>query len=120
MAITGHVIIAWNGSLEASRAVLGAMPLLHQADRVSIFSVPQYEAEGVDAADLVESLSWHGIRAHLIRVARDDSSTGAALVSAAIEQQATMIVMGAETLLAAAHEQAALLVMGGYGHTRVR
>ena len=33
-AITDHVMIAWNGSLEASRAVLGAMPLLHQAGRL--------------------------------------------------------------------------------------
>jgi nucleotide-binding universal stress UspA family protein len=94
-AITEHVMIAWNGSLEASRAVLGAMPLLHQADRVSIFAAPQYESEGVDAADLAESLHWHGIRAHQVPGPRDESSTGPALVSAAVEQQATMIVMGA-------------------------
>jgi nucleotide-binding universal stress UspA family protein len=96
-AITDHVIIAWNGSLEASRAVLGAIPLLHQADRVSIFSAPQYESEGGDPADLAESLQWHGIRAHLIPGPRDGSSTGTALVSAAVEQQATMIVMSAYT-----------------------
>ena len=92
-----HVMIAWNGSLEASRAVFGAMPLLHMADRVSIFAAPQYENEGVDVADLAESLRWHGIRAHQIPGPRDESSIGAALVSAAIEQQATMIVMGAYT-----------------------
>ena len=92
-----HVMIAWNSSLEVSRAVLGAMALLHQADRVSIFSAPQYESEGADTADLAESLQWHGIRAHLIPGPRDESSTGAALVSAAVEQQATMIVMGAYT-----------------------
>jgi len=92
-----HVMIAWNSSLEVSRAVLGAMALLHQADRVSIFSAPQYESERADAADLAEALQWHGIRAHLIPRPRDESSTGAALVSAAVEQQATMIVMGAYT-----------------------
>ena len=96
-AITDHVMIAWNGSLEASRAVLGAMPLLHLASRVSIFAAPQYKAEGVDTADLAESLSWHGIRAHQVPSPRDEASTGAALVSAAVEQQATMIVMGAYT-----------------------
>jgi nucleotide-binding universal stress UspA family protein len=96
-AITDHVMIAWNGSLEASRAVLGAMPLLHLAGRVSIFAAPQYETEVVDVADLTESLHWHGIRAHQITGPRDESSTGAALVSAAVEQQATMIVMGAYT-----------------------
>ena len=54
LEITDHVIIAWNGSLQASRAVLGAMPLLHLADRVSIFAAPQYDEDGVDPADLAE------------------------------------------------------------------
>jgi nucleotide-binding universal stress UspA family protein len=96
-AITDHVMIAWNGSLEASRAVLGAMPLLHLAGRVSIFAAPQYESEGIDVADLAGSLRWHGIRARQVPGPRDKSSTGPALVSAAVEQQATMIVMGAYT-----------------------
>jgi nucleotide-binding universal stress UspA family protein len=95
--IVDHVMIAWNGSLEASRAVLGAIPLLHLAARVSIFAAPQYESEGVDAADLAESLHWHGIRAHQLPGPRDENSTEAALVSAVVEQQATMIVMGAYT-----------------------
>jgi nucleotide-binding universal stress UspA family protein len=95
--MTNHVMIAWNGSLEASRAVLGAMPLLHLASRVSIFAAPQYDIDGVDPADLADSLSWHGIRAHLVVGPKDEHATGAALVSAAVEQQATLIVMGAYT-----------------------
>jgi nucleotide-binding universal stress UspA family protein len=95
--ITDHVMIAWNGSREASRAVLGATPLMHLASRVSIFTAPQYEGDGIDAADLAESLSWQGIRAHKLPGPRDETSTGAALVSAAVEQRATMIVMGAFT-----------------------
>jgi nucleotide-binding universal stress UspA family protein len=73
------------------------MPLLHLADRVSIFAAPQHDGEGVDPADLAESLSWHGIRAHPIVAPKNEHSTGAALVSAAVEQQATLIVMGAYT-----------------------
>jgi len=95
--MTDHVMIAWNGSLEASRAVLGAMPLLHVAARVSIFAAPQYDIEGVDPADLADSLSWHGIRAHPVVGPKDEHATGAALVSAASEQQVTLIVMGAYT-----------------------
>ena len=95
--ITDHVIIAWNGSLEASRAVLGAMPLLHLANRVSIFAAPQYDAESVDPDDLAEALSWHGIRAHMIASPGSGSSTGEALVGAATRQRATLIVMGAYT-----------------------
>jgi nucleotide-binding universal stress UspA family protein len=94
---TDHIMIAWNGSLEASRAVFGAMPLLHVANRVSIFSAPQYGIEDVDPADLVEYLSWHGIRAHPVAGLKDEHATGAALISAASEQRATLIVMGAYT-----------------------
>jgi nucleotide-binding universal stress UspA family protein len=95
--VTDHIMIAWNGSLEASRAVFGAMPLLHLAGRVSIFAVPQYDIEDVDPADLAEYLSWHGIRAHPIAGPKGEHATGAALVSAASEQQACLIVMGAYT-----------------------
>ena len=94
---TDHVMIAWNGSLEASRAVFGTMPLLHLASRVSIFAAPQYDIEDVDPADLAEYLSWHGIRAHPVVVPKGEHRTGAALISAACEQQATLIVMGAYT-----------------------
>ena len=62
---------------------------------MSIFSAPQYGSEGAGAPDLAESLQWQGIRAHLIPGPRDESSTGVALVSAAVEQQATMIVIDA-------------------------
>jgi nucleotide-binding universal stress UspA family protein len=95
--ITDHIMIAWNGSLQASRAVLGAVPLLHLASRASIFAAPQSESEGVDATNLAEALSWHGIRAHQVPGPRGGNSTGGALVSAAVEQQATMVVMGAYT-----------------------
>jgi nucleotide-binding universal stress UspA family protein len=95
--MTDHIMIAWNGSLEASRAVLGAMPLLHLANRVSIFAAPQYDAEGVDPADLAEALSWQGIRAHAVAAPANGYSTGAALVAAATKQEATLIVMGAYT-----------------------
>jgi nucleotide-binding universal stress UspA family protein len=97
LEITDHIMIAWNGSREASRAVFGVMPLLHLAGRVSIFAESQYEVEGVDPTDLAEFLSWHGIQAHPVVGPKDEHATGAALVSAASEQQATLIVMGAYT-----------------------
>jgi nucleotide-binding universal stress UspA family protein len=89
-----RVMVAWNGSLEASRAVFGAMPLLRLASRVSIFAAP---IDDVDPADLAEYLSGHGIRAHPVVGPKDEHATGAALISAACEQLATLIVMGAYT-----------------------
>ena len=97
-AVTEHVLIAWNGSLEASRAVFGAMPLLRLASRITIFSAAEYPAEAVDVDDLAIALRAHDIRATPQLVfPTDERSTGAALVSAAEAHRASLIVMGAYT-----------------------
>lgn len=93
---TDHIMIAWNGSLEASHAVFGAMSLLLRAGRVSLFHTPAHEGEPEVADDLAEALSWYGVRVHRI-AAKHSSSPGEALVAAAKSQQATLIVMGAYT-----------------------
>jgi len=96
-ALTDHVLIAWNGSLEASRAVFGAMPLLPQAKRVTIFTALEYGAEAVDLDDLAASLRDRGIRTPEVIFPTTERSTGAALVTAAETHHATLIVMGAYT-----------------------
>ena len=95
--ITDHVLIAWSGSLEASRAVFGAMPLLRLAKCVTIFTAQRKNAESADAGDLADALSSHGIRAELIGSASSGRSTGETLIDAATARQATLIVMGAYT-----------------------
>lgn len=94
--IVDHVLIAWNGSLEASRAVFAAMPLLRAAGRVSIFAAREAEGDRANSAELAESLAWHGIRA--CRVAAPESGLpGPALLEAAKAREASLIVMGAYT-----------------------
>jgi nucleotide-binding universal stress UspA family protein len=95
--LTDHVVVAWNGSREASRAVLGAMPLLRLANRVSIFAALEEDTDNGNPNDLAEALSWHGIHTHMIASPESGSSTGEALISAATRQQATLVVMGAYT-----------------------
>lgn len=92
-----HVMIAWNGSLEASHAVFGAMPLLRAAGRVSIFCVQEAETEQASGAELAEALSWYGIRAHHVGRPETPCSTGSALLAMAHRNEATLIVMGAYT-----------------------
>jgi nucleotide-binding universal stress UspA family protein len=92
-----HVMIAWNGSLEASRAVSGALPLLHRAGRISIFAAPVDETENADVTDLAESLAFRGIRTPEVVFSKSGNSAGADLIAASIKQQATLIVMGAYT-----------------------
>ena len=95
--LTDHILIAWNGSLEASRAVFGAMPLLRLAKRVTIFTALEYGAEAVDLDELAASLRERGIRPPEVVFPTGEHSTGAALVMAAATQGATLIVMGAYT-----------------------
>jgi nucleotide-binding universal stress UspA family protein len=95
--LSDHVMIAWNGSLEASRAVFGAMPLLRVAKRVSIFTALEYGAEAVDLEDLAASLRERGIHTPEVVFPSGERSTGAALVMAAETHRATLIVMGAYT-----------------------
>jgi nucleotide-binding universal stress UspA family protein len=92
-----HVMIAWNGSLEASHAVFGALPLLHAAQLVTIFNVPETDSDEPGGTELAEALSWYGISARRVGRVEPASSTGAALLTAAHHCKATLIVMGAYT-----------------------
>lgn len=94
--MTDHILIAWNGSLEASRAVFGAMPLLQAAGRVSLFCAPPAEGEPAGGDDLAEALSWYGLRVHRVTAA-PTPTPGGELLATAKQQQATLIVMGAYT-----------------------
>ncbi|HTW51241.1 MAG TPA: universal stress protein [Stellaceae bacterium] len=95
--LTDNILIAWNGSLEASRAVFGAMPLLRLAKRVTIFTALEYGAEAVDLDDLAVSLRARGIHTPEVIFPTGERATGTALVMAAQTHQATLIVMGAYT-----------------------
>jgi nucleotide-binding universal stress UspA family protein len=95
--ITDHLLIAWDGSLEASRAVFGAIPLLRLAKRVTVFTARQHDAEHADQNNLADALSLHDIRVHIMATPKSRMSTGEALVNAATIQKATLIVMGAYT-----------------------
>ena len=59
-ALLGESIaVAWNGSAEAARAVSGALPFLHEAKLVRIFTAGHVDAGEGDA--LAEALAWRGI-----------------------------------------------------------
>ena len=97
-----HVIIAWNGSIEATRAVAASMPFLIRAARVSIFTAAGRADLLRGSLDIGDLLACHDIQAHKLHVPPDEPSVGAALLKAAAYQSATMLVMGA------------------YSHSRVR
>lgn len=92
-----HIMIAWNGSREATRALAGALPLLHAAGRVSVFVAANTDTERARAKDVAAYLAFHGITPTEIIARVADAAAGPALLAAAAEQGATMLVMGAFT-----------------------
>ncbi len=101
-----HILIAWNGSREASRAVADALPLLKKAQRVTVMAVnPEIDERGhgeLPGADLAAFLAQHdvSIEVEADRGAQDD--------------------VGEELLSRIADLDCDLLVMGAYGHSRAR
>lgn len=106
--IGGNIAIAWNGSAEAAHSVGVAMPFLTNASSVTVLSADKGLTPGPDAADLVDYLSWHGIKAKTADVAVKGGSTGNALLAAALSVGADMMVMGAYT-----HSRMREMIMGG-------
>jgi nucleotide-binding universal stress UspA family protein len=100
------VMIAWDASVEASKAVRDAICVMKDADSVDavlIDPVPSFEGHGPEpGADLAAYLGRWGIQATIHRLPREGKETGEIL-------QRTATDLGAD-----------LLVAGGFGHSRLR
>lgn len=108
-AIGAHVVIAWNGGTEASRAVAAALPFLAEAEAVTVLSVGDAAPAEVGADMLVGYLARHGIKARIRAIdQKPGQSVGAALLAGAEAEKADLMVMGAYT-----HSRLRELVFGG-------
>ena len=88
------VAIAWNGSLEASRAVAMTVDILERAASVTILTVGDGAPHGATAEDLVDYLALRGVSAEVNRFdAR--GRIGDALLNKCDEIGADLLVMGA-------------------------
>lgn len=100
-----NVLLAWDGGMEATRAVTAALPLLQTAARVTVVVFNAHARWGTHGeqpgADLALYLSRHGVRVE-------------------VSAQTTGLDTGNALLSLAADTGADLLVMGGYGHARFR
>ncbi len=107
-AMAGHrfddVVIAWDGSRTAARALAEAIPLCERASSVTVVTViDDKELAGTaDVVDAVRHLARHGIEAMALETELAGHNAGDALNTYCRK-------VGAD-----------LLVMGAYGHTRVR
>lgn len=93
-----HVVIAWNGSLEGARTVGQSIALLHEAEYISIITVPSDQDRQAGFADLANYLHWHGIVVEPASLVPDVAgNAGERIVGACKSAGATMLVMGAYT-----------------------
>jgi len=98
-----RVVVAWDGSREASRAVRDALPLMAAARSVTALSVNRSEAgQDCPLPALIDYLRDHGIHAAFEEVTDPDQSITATLLARCADLEAD------------------LLVMGAYGHSRFR
>ena len=107
-----RVLVAWNGSREAVRAVNDAMPFLQCAEEVQVLSVNPRNSERTDVdlpgAEICLHLARHGVKAEAQQVTTSDIDVGNVLLSRAAGNQIDLIVMGAY-----GHSRFRELVLGG-------
>ena len=104
-AIGKRVLVAWDASREARRAVHDAMPFLERAQTVTVLAInppATADEERIPSVDICQHLARHGVNAEAAHVEAHDIAVGDMLLSRAADQGVDLIVMGA------------------YGHSRFR
>ncbi|MEL7465249.1 MAG: universal stress protein [Pseudomonadota bacterium] len=100
-----RILVAWNGSMEAARALRAALPLMKEAETVEAVIIDPDESRSGAAdpgAALGAMLSRHRINAEIALLPQTEATVAETLRVRADETDADMIVMGA------------------YGHSRMR
>jgi nucleotide-binding universal stress UspA family protein len=101
---TENVMICWDGSRTAARAVADAIPIIRNGGRVEIVMVANERGkqDEIEGADIGQHLARHGLKVDVHRIAGGNIDVGNALLSHAADSGADF------------------MVMGGYGHSRLR
>ena len=99
-----RVMVCWDGSRAASRAIADAMPLLERAGSIQVVIVASERGkyDQIEGADMGLHLARHGVKVEVTRIARGKIDVADALLSHAADSGADF------------------MVMGGYGHSRLR
>lgn len=100
-----RIMVCWNASREATRAVNDALPLLQRAERVTVLAVNPEGGDqhgDVPGADISLYLARHGVRSEAAKTFAEDIDVADVILSRAAD-------LGID-----------LLVMGAYGHARLQ
>jgi nucleotide-binding universal stress UspA family protein len=99
-----RIMVCWDGSRNAARAINDAMPFLTRAKTVDVVTIGagKDEVGEIQGADIAQHLARHGLNVELRRIDAGDVDVANVILSDAADQNADFIVMG------------------GYGHSRLR
>jgi nucleotide-binding universal stress UspA family protein len=99
-----RVMLCWDGSRTAARAIADAMPLLHRAGRVEVVIVANERGkqDEIEGADMGAHLARHALNVEVKRIALGGIDVADVILSHAADASSDFIVMG------------------GYGHSRLR
>ncbi|MCK9918769.1 universal stress protein [Microbacteriaceae bacterium K1510] len=99
-----RVMVCWDGSRAATRAIADALPLMQKAKQVEVVIVAtgRPKSDEVPGADLGQHLARHGLKVEVKRITSPDIDVPSTILSYAADSSADLIVMG------------------GYGHSRLR
>ena len=97
-----RVLVAWNASREAARAVADAMPVLRSAETVVVMATNPNNMGDEPGADIAHHLARHGVNVEASHTISDGLDIGDVLLNSITDLSADMLVMGA------------------YGHSRFR
>jgi nucleotide-binding universal stress UspA family protein len=92
-----RIVIGWNGSREASRAIHDALPFLRVAERVIVAVAAEeslFREEDEPELDIGKHLARHGVQAEVERLATPGQDPGALLLSLAASISADLVVAG--------------------------
>ena len=103
-----RVVVSWNGSAQAARAVASALPILKQAESVTVFTVDSERTSSERAPELATYLGWHGIACDTHTISGPASTVGPKLMEELAGVSADLLVMGAYT-----HSRMRQLILGG-------
>jgi len=99
-----RVMVCWDGSRAATRAIADSLPLITKAKQVEVVIVANGRAKSdeVPGADLGQHLARHGLKVDVKRITSPDIDVASTILSYAADSSTDLIVMG------------------GYGHSRLR